>query len=224
MTGAPSNVSPAVLVAGAAAALAVGVAALAMVGRIGRSAGHRPPDAGGSPGPSAAGRGRRRGDGTQALIDVLDGLAQQVRAGEAPVLALPEAAGGPRGANRSGIARRTARRQGAADLADTAVAQHGLALAREVGGQVAAVLDAAAATLRSRQAMRAEVAAHSAQARLSVRVLTALPVAVVALVATSASGRRSLTSPAGAVCLAVGGLLGAVGWWWMQRLIRSAGR
>ena len=63
--------------------------------------------------------------------------------------------------------------------ADERVVVQALHATRALGGQVAPTLDAAAALLRERIAIRAEAAAHSAQARLSARVLTAVPLVAV---------------------------------------------
>jgi tight adherence protein B len=101
-----------------------------------------------------------------------------------------------------------------------------LRVAASVGGNVAATLDRAAGTLRERRAIHDDRAVQSAQARLSARVLSVLPVAF-ALWCVSTDGRVAhflLSSSAGWVCLAAGAALNLSGWWWMRRLIRSVGR
>ena len=151
------------------------------------------------------GRRSRRGAPTEALIDALDAIARQVRAGHslsAASASVPLPADG-------------------VPSADLSIAHHAMALADQVGGTVAAAVDSAAATLRARQAVRDEVAAHSAQARLSVRVLTLLPFAVALWTASSPRGRAAFGSPAGVVCVVAGSVLAGIGWWWMRRLIRA---
>lgn len=89
-----------------------------------------------------------------------------------------------------------------------------------VGGPAAEPLDRAAATLRARATDEADRAAQSAQARLSARVMTVLPLCALALLsATDGDVRSVLTSPTGMVCVLLGGTLNAVGWWWMHRVI-----
>jgi len=93
----------------------------------------------------------------------------------------------------------------------------------ELGGPAAAPLDRAAVTLRARSAERAERQASSAQARLSARVLTLLPIGTLALLTLSESSiRRTLATPAGLVCLAGGVSCNVAGWWWMRRIVEGA--
>ena len=90
----------------------------------------------------------------------------------------------------------------------------------ELGGPAAAPLERTAATLQARAAERAERLANSAQARLSARVLTTMPVGMLALLTlVEPSVRATLGTPAGAVCLAAGALCNVAGWWWMRRII-----
>lgn len=93
----------------------------------------------------------------------------------------------------------------------------------DLGGPAAAPLDRTAATLHARAAEREERVTASAQARLSARVLTVLPVGTLGLLATAESSTRAaLATPAGAVCLVTGGLASVAGWWWMRRVIGRA--
>lgn len=99
-----------------------------------------------------------------------------------------------------------------------------LALAAETGGASARPVDGVAATLRERYALDREVAALSAQARMSALVIGAAPVAFAAFAA--ATDPRTSTflfrTPLGAGCLAAGLALDAAGAWWMHRLTRPA--
>ena len=62
--------------------------------------------------------------------------------------------------------------------------------------------------------------AQSAQAKLSARVLTLVPLAVLALLlGTDADVRQVLTEPAGAATVGIGLALNAVGSWWMRRIV-----
>jgi tight adherence protein B len=104
-----------------------------------------------------------------------------------------------------------------------AVAVQAISAAAQLGGPVAATLHSGATMLRERAAVRAETLAHSAQARLSARVLTGVPLAFAAwsLVA-SGSLRTAIVSPAGLTAAALGVGCNLLGWWWMRRLIDRA--
>lgn len=108
---------------------------------------------------------------------------------------------------------------------DETLVAHTVQVVRALGGPVAATLDAGAALLRERVAIRAEVAAHSAQARLSIRVLTLVPIGFCGwCLLTSVSFRRAWAGPAGLACAAVGGSCNLLGWWWMRRILAGAQR
>ena len=92
--------------------------------------------------------------------------------------------------------------------------------AAELGGPAAGALDRVADTLVARAAEREERRTNSAQARLSARVLTTLPFAVLAvLLLTEPTIRATLATPAGITCLAIGCTLNGLGWWWMRHVI-----
>jgi tight adherence protein B len=93
----------------------------------------------------------------------------------------------------------------------------------DVGGPPAAPLERVADVLLARAAERDERRSATAQARLSARVLTAVPFGVVAVMAVSEPTiRGALATPAGAACLVVGVVLNALGRWWMSTLIRRS--
>lgn len=111
--------------------------------------------------------------------------------------------------------------RGAPHDRDEAVVVQVLAVAAALGGSVAATLQAGATLLHERAAVHAEAFAHAAQARLSARVLTAVPAVFAAWnVVGSASFRRAVCAPAGATAAAVGVVLSAAGWRWMHRIVR----
>jgi tight adherence protein B len=98
-----------------------------------------------------------------------------------------------------------------------------LATCADLGGPAAPALERVASVLLGRSAERAERRAAGAQARLSARVLTLVPLAVVVvLLVTEPSVRATFGTPAGMACLAVGGTLDLAGWWWMHRMIGGA--
>jgi tight adherence protein B len=99
-----------------------------------------------------------------------------------------------------------------------------LSACAELGGPAAMPLERVAATLHARSAERAERRTSSAQARLSARVLTTVPVGVLALLAlVEPAVRSSLASGAGIACVVVGATSNVAGWWWMRRLIGGVG-
>lgn len=103
---------------------------------------------------------------------------------------------------------------------DEAVAVQALSAAHALGGQMAATLHAGAALLRERAAIRAEALTHSAQARLSARVLTAVPIVFAGWsMVSSRSFRAAALSPIGLISATVGGFCNLLGWWWMRRIV-----
>jgi len=95
-----------------------------------------------------------------------------------------------------------------------------LSTVARAGGSAARPLERLAATLRLRSADGLDRAAQGAQARLSAKVLMAVPVAALALLLTvDPAVRGTVASPLGAVIVAGGAALAAVGWWWMTTII-----
>ena len=107
---------------------------------------------------------------------------------------------------------------------DAALTLQALAATSHLGGPIAATLDAAAAVLRGRTAARAERWAHGAQARLSARVLTIVPLGFAGWSALSSPRTRSvyLSSFAGGVCALIGLILNLIGWRWMKKIVGPA--
>jgi tight adherence protein B len=106
---------------------------------------------------------------------------------------------------------------------DEAVALQVLSTASKLGGATASAVQAGASILRERRGARDEARAHSAQARLSARVLTLVPLAFAAWsFAASASFRSALATPAGMLAVLAGLGCNLVGWWWMRRIVRGA--
>jgi tight adherence protein B len=100
-----------------------------------------------------------------------------------------------------------------------------LALAAETGGGQAKAVDGVAAGLRQRLAMRADLRAAAAQARLSAMVIAAAPVGFAVVVPSGVGGpiHVLLGSTAGLALLAAALALDGVGAWWMVRLTRLGG-
>lgn len=166
------------------------------------------------------------------LVDFVDRMVRQLRSGATPVGAAFRAGDGLSIA--APLTDALAAGHGLVEAADrwaTETAVEGvelvalaLSLMGRLGGASAAVLDGVAASLRDASALEREVVALSSQARASMAVLVAAPVA--ALVLGASIDRHLLRvvvgSPVGWSCLLVGAALDGVGAWWMHRMVRSA--
>ncbi|MPZ47697.1 MAG: hypothetical protein GEV05_30955, partial [Betaproteobacteria bacterium] len=93
---------------------------------------------------------------------------------------------------------------------------------REVGGNLAEILDTVAATLREREAVRGQIKALSAEGRLSMYLLCGLPFGVAGYMMLVNPEYLSLlwTTNMGLVMLAVGGALMALGIIWMRKVVK----
>jgi tight adherence protein B len=92
---------------------------------------------------------------------------------------------------------------------------------REVGGDLAMILDNVAETIRERQRLQRQVRTLSAEGRLSGYVLTALPVVLaLAMAVVNPDYLAELGSGIGPVLLVVGAVLLVIGWIWIRRLTR----
>lgn len=93
---------------------------------------------------------------------------------------------------------------------------------REVGGDLAEILDAVTGTIRDRTRVRRQVSALSAEGRLSAWVLMVLPFALVAIMAVTNRGYMSplFTTGTGYALLAAGGALLAVGGAWLRHIVK----
>lgn len=97
-----------------------------------------------------------------------------------------------------------------------------LAAAASLGGAAAAPLDRLAVTMRQRASDDLERSAQSAQAKMSAKVLTSVPLAVLALLLlTDADVRAVTTSASGGTAVALGLALNAGGAAWMKRIAGS---
>ena len=180
---------------------------------------------------------RREATICAALPDVLERIAGGLRAGAVPLGALAEAVGGGdlpgslvadlarvvERAEEGGLAFAMgtwARERSLPAVAATAAA---LEVATVAGGPAAPAIDGLAAGLRDRSDAAAEIAALSAQARLSAIVVGAAPLASLALsLLVDPRVARALTGTApGRGCLLAGIALEGIAGLWMQRIVRS---
>lgn len=93
---------------------------------------------------------------------------------------------------------------------------------REVGGDLAEVLDHVGETIRDRNQIRRQVRALSAEGRMSALVLLALPVVMfIALLFINPSYAHTFTSTVpGYLMLTAAAVMLSVGAWWLSRLIK----
>ena len=97
-----------------------------------------------------------------------------------------------------------------------------LEIHRDVGGDLAEVLDAVSGTIRDRNRVRRQVRALSAEGRMSAIVLVALPfvlAAVTAVLDPEYVGELT-ASGAGIGMIAGGGVLLAIGGVWLHRIVK----
>jgi tight adherence protein B len=93
---------------------------------------------------------------------------------------------------------------------------------REVGGNLAEVLETVSETVRERDAVRRQIDVLSAEGRFSIWILALLPFLVGAYIAKVNPGYLNVlfTNPAGQVMLAVAGCLLILGIFWMKKIVR----
>jgi tight adherence protein B len=96
-----------------------------------------------------------------------------------------------------------------------------IAIQREVGGNLAELLDTVAETMVARSRLRGEVKALTAEGRISAIVIGFMPVALGAFmyIVNPEYSASFLHDPIGQKMLVGSGLLAAFGFWWMKKTI-----
>jgi tight adherence protein B len=109
-------------------------------------------------------------------------------------------------------------RMGSNDLLWTVMA---IRIQREVGGNLASLLDTVADTMQKRERIRSEVRALTAEGRLSGIILGLLPpVAGVLLYLVAPDYMKSLfEEPIGIAAVITAAVLSVVGWFWLQKIV-----
>lgn len=211
-----------------AALLVVAAVLVVAIGRRPRP--RRDPAASTTPVPVAAhrGRSRPRARGRPDAGDwarFLDAVASEIRGGSSLRMAATAVLDSHGCAGQVVRAPLPFERLGrtSVDDRDEAVVAQALSTALQLGGSTAGVVQSGANLLRERAAVRAEARAHSAQARLSARVLTLVPVGFAAWSAVaSTTFRRAVFTPAGLASAALGVVTNSIGWWWMRHIVQRA--
>lgn len=112
----------------------------------------------------------------------------------------------------------TAVRMGSEDFSWVAQA---IGIHREVGGDLAAVLDEVGHTIRERNQIRRQVAALSAEGKMSAYVLLALPFVVLGVLTLTSPSYvgRFVSSPIGYLMMAVAAVMLTIGTLWMRKVV-----
>jgi tight adherence protein B len=178
--------------------------------------------------------GRRQAAFADQLDDSLQLMAGSLRAGHSLLRAVDsvsQEAAAPTSEEFSRIVNETrvgrdlndaldevAERMGSEDFVWVAQA---IAIHREVGGNLAEVLDAVGHTIRERNQIRRQVKALSAEGKLSAIVLMALPFGVTGFISLTNPGylARFTQSFTGYAMLAVAGLMLLVGGLWLKKTV-----
>jgi tight adherence protein B len=104
---------------------------------------------------------------------------------------------------------------------DTAWVVQAIEIHRQVGGDLAEVLDRVAETIREREQVRRQVKALSAEGRLSAYVLLALPVLIAGFLGmTNPEYIGELAHGGGLILAAIGVVLMVIGAAWLKKLCR----
>jgi tight adherence protein B len=93
---------------------------------------------------------------------------------------------------------------------------------RKIGGNLAEVLETVAKTVRERETLRRQVKVLSAEGRISILVLTVLPILVAGyIMIVNPEYLKTLTTTKPGIMMATGGgVLMAFGYLWMRRVVR----
>jgi tight adherence protein B len=180
-------------------------------------------------------RDRRQAAFADQLDDALHLMASSLRAGHSVLRALdavsrdaqaPTSVEFSRVVNETRVGRdvnraleEVAERTGSKDFGWVVQA---IAIHREVGGNLAEVLDRVSTTIRERNALRRHARSLSAEGRMSGLVLMLMPVGVFVLMsAVSPTYFDTITgTSAGVVMLVISGLLMLVGGLWLRALVK----
>lgn len=177
------------------------------------------------------GRARQATATAEAVVDLVEAMAAELRAGQPPPAALAAAVGSLATPVVPGTLVTAARDGGpVADLLDAAASAPGGAglaavaacwrVSERSGAGLARGLEAVAVALRDECDVVREIAGQLAAPRSTGRLLALLP--LFGWLLGSSMGAHPLevllTTPYGWACIALGVPLQVAGWWWMERL------
>lgn len=112
-----------------------------------------------------------------------------------------------------------ARRMDSRDLAWAVMA---IRIQREVGGNLAELLDTVAETMTHRERLRREIKSLTAEGRMSAIVLSIFPPAFALMLFVLQPGYMNLLfqETIGIICVIGGAILSVVGWFWLSRIVK----
>ena len=112
-----------------------------------------------------------------------------------------------------------ARRMDSRDLEWAVMA---IRIQREVGGNLAELLDTVAETMTHRERLRREIKSLTAEGRMSAIVLSIFPPAFAAMLFVLQPGYMNLlfTELIGVIAVVGGGILSVIGWFWLSRIVK----
>jgi tight adherence protein B len=107
------------------------------------------------------------------------------------------------------------------DIVDVRILVTAILIQREVGGNLAEVLDNLASVIRARFTIRRQLRVYTAQGRMSGYVLAALPIVVGTIIymLNPDYGKLMFTHPLGRVLLAVAFIMQIIGFLWIRKII-----
>jgi len=107
------------------------------------------------------------------------------------------------------------------DIVDVRILVTAILIQREVGGNLAEVLDNLASVIRARFTIRRQLRVYTAQGRMSGYVLAALPIVVGAIIylLNPDYGTLMFTRPLGRVFLGTAAVMQIIGYLWIRKII-----
>ena len=178
--------------------------------------------------------GRRQRRFEQQLPDVLGMLASTIRTGYAPLQATELVSRESDSPTKEELGRVVAEARLGRDYIDAMAASavrmqsqdltwvvEAMEINRDVGGDIAELLDTVAGTIREREALRRTIAALSAEGRLSAWVLIALPFGLAGFLWTTNPGYLEplVSSTIGIIMIVFAVLSIGVGIWFISRIL-----
>jgi tight adherence protein B len=178
---------------------------------------------------------RRRAKFDRQLDDTLQLLSGGLRAGHSLLRSIDAAATEAESPTSEEFARVVAENRLGRDLKDSLVdvahrmkcedfdwTAQAIEIHREVGGDLAEVLDHVAETIRERSQIKGQVRALSAEGKLSAYILVALPIGIFLFLQISSPGYTGVlfTNPLGWVMLIGAVVMLSLGAFWLSRVIK----
>jgi tight adherence protein B len=105
---------------------------------------------------------------------------------------------------------------------DLAWAVMAIRIQREVGGNLAELLDTVAETMTHRERLRREIKSLTAEGRMSAIVLSIFPPAFALMLFVLQPGYMNLLfqETIGIICTVGGAILSVIGWFWLSRIVK----